>query len=106
MSGKSFYYEGKRFKNGRISIRFSPEEREALQKLSSAEERTASGIVLASCKLDAFDCELISEAPECFGNSSWFLQLYCNNNAKTYHFCEGHLNDLMEGRTAVLYPVN
>jgi len=93
----NFYYEGKRFKNGRISIRFSPDE---IKELSSEND----GLVLALNKLDAFDCSMISEAPECFGNMSWYVRLFCYNNSKEYDLTQKHLEDLMSGKTAILYP--
>lgn len=97
----NFYYEGKRFKNGRISIRFSPEE---IKEIAKEEQKDMKALELAVLKLDQFDCELISEAPECLGNFSWFVQFKCHRNLRTYHFTQGHLDLLMAGKTAKVYP--
>lgn len=94
---RNFYYEGETFKNGNINIRFSPEER-----MDVADSERAA-IYLACKKLDAFDCELISEAPECLGNFGWFLRF--SRNGREYHFTRGHLDMLLAGKTAKVCPM-
>lgn len=97
MSIPYFYYEGRRFKNGKISIRFSPDEIKDLQSDQDA-------LVLAVQKLGAFDCELISEAPECLGNWSWYVRLFCYYNGKNYSLYQKDIETLISGKTASLIP--
>ena len=52
---KNFYYEGQRFKNGNLNIRFSPDE------IADIKAGKYSQIELSSRKLEGFDTYFIDE---------------------------------------------
>lgn len=94
---KNFYYEGKRFKNGNLNIRFSPDE---IQDIKAGKY---SLIELLSRKLEAFDTALIGEK-YCLSNYTIGCTLYSCYADKVFILDFSDIdNILMESRTLKLY---
>lgn len=94
---KNFYYEGKRFNNGNLNIRFSPDE---IQDIKAGKY---SPIELLSCKLEAFDTTFIGEQ-YCLSNYTMGCTLYSYYADKVFILDFSDIdNILMEGRTLKLY---
>ena len=96
---KNFYYEGQRFKNGNINVRFSPEE---IEDINAGKN---SGAEILCWKLDMFDTVPIGET-------------YCLSNFTTGHTFYSYYSDrvfivdwsdlhnvLMQGKTLKLYAM-
>lgn len=94
---KNFYYEGQRFKNGNLNIRFSPEE------IKDIKAGKYSGVEVLGWKLEKFDSYYVGET-------------YCLNNFTTGHTIYNCYSDvvyvvdwsdidsiLMKGKTLKLY---
>jgi len=94
---KNFYYEGQRFKNGNLNIRFSPEE------IADIKSGKFSAPEVLGWKLSSFDSYFIGET-------------YCLSNFATGHTVYNAYNDciyivnwadvdsvLMAGKTLKLY---
>ena len=97
---KNFWYEGQRFANGNLNIRFSPEEIEGVMDSQNA------AIELACKKLDAFDCTPVTGYPEPFGNANWYLEFECAYNGMNYSLTDHDLVTLLNGKTAKMIPHN
>ena len=95
---KNFYYEGTRYKNGSIHLRFSPDE---IEKSKDSEHMAVSVVMW---KLDSLDCQLKSESYESLGNSGWYLRLHCWNNGSDYYFTNRDIEMLLDGKTVILLP--
>ena len=94
---KNFYYEGQRFKNGNLNIRFSPDE---IQDINAGKR---SQIELLSWKLAAFDTNFIGEQ-YCLSNYTMGVTLYSCYSDRVFILDFSDLdNILMEGRTLKLY---
>ena len=94
----NFCYECKRFKNGAISIRFSPDE---IKEIDGNFDRAFAVMVE---KLWHVDMELMSEYYECLGNSGWYVRFLSYNNDCMYMVTSVDYNDLMAGKAVRLYP--
>ena len=94
---KNFYYEGQRFKNGNLNIRFSPDE---IQDINAGKY---SQIELLSWKLEAFDTTFIGEQ-YCLSNYTVGVTLYSYYSDNVFLLDLSDLdNILMEGRALKLY---
>ena len=94
---KSFYYEGQRFKNGNLNIRFSPDE------IADIKAGKCSPIELLSWKLEAFDTTFIGEQ-YCLSNYTMGVTLYSYYSDNVFLLNLSDLdNVLMEGKTLKLY---
>lgn len=93
---KNFYYEPRRFKNGNISIRFSPEE------IAEIKVHKYSAIECLICKLDAVDTEIIGEE-FCLSSYETGCYAYCWYNDMAYLIRFADIRFLlMEGKTMKL----
>lgn len=94
---KNFYYEGQRFKNGNLNIRFSPEE---IQDIKAGKY---SAVEVLSWKLENFDTSFIGEQ-YCISNYAICVTLYSYYSDNVFLL---NLNDidnvLMNGKTLKLY---
>ena len=95
---KNFWYEGRRFANGNLNIRFSPEEIEEVMDSQNA------AIALVCNKLDAFDCTPVTGYPESLGNANWYLEFECAYNGMNYRLLDLDLITLLTGKTVKLIP--
>ena len=94
---KNFYYEGKRFKNGNLNIRFSPDE------IQDTKTGKYSQIELLSWKLEAFDTTFIGEQ-YCLSNCTMACTLYSCYADKVFILDFSDINNiLMKGKTLKLY---
>ena len=94
---KNFYYEGQRFKNGNLNIRFSPDE------IADIKAGKYLQIELLSWKLEAFDTTFIGE-PYCLSNYTMAYALYSYYADKVFTLDFSDIdNILMDGRTLKLY---
>lgn len=94
---KNFYYEGQRFKNGNLNIRFSPDE------IANIKAGKCSAIELLSCKLETFDTYFIDEE-YCLSNYATGGTLYSYYVDKVFVLDFSDVNNvLMEGGTLKLY---
>ena len=89
---KNFYYEGQRFKNGNLTIRFSPDE---IQDIKAGKY---SDIELLSRKLEKFDTYFIDE------NYTMGYTLYSYYADKVFILDFSNIDSvLMTGGTLKLY---
>ena len=94
---KNFYYEGQRFKNGNLNVRFSPDE------IADIKAGKCSPIELLSWKLEAFDTTFIGEQ-YCLSNYAMGVTLYSYYSDNVFLLDLSDLdNILMEGKTLKLY---
>lgn len=94
---KNFYYEGQRFNNGNLNIRFSPDE------IQDTKAGKYSKIELLSWKLDKFDTTFIGEK-YCLSNYTIGCSLYSCYADKVFILDFSDIdNILMKGRTLKLY---
>lgn len=94
---KNFYYEGQRFKNDNLNIRFSPDE------IQDIKDGKYSKIELLSNKLAYFDTYFIGEE-YCLSNYAMGCTLYNAYAAKVYTLKLSDVDSvLMAGRTLKLY---
>lgn len=94
---KNFYYEGKRFKNGNLNIRFSPDE---IQNIKVGDY---SSIELLSWKLDSFDTYFIGDEYS-LSNYTMGCTLYSCYVDKVYILDFSDIDSvLMAGDTLKLY---
>lgn len=94
---KNFHYEGKRFKNGNLNIRFSPDE---VQDIKAGKY---SDIELLGWKLDSFDTYFIGEE-YCLSNYAMGCTLYSYYADKVYILDFSDIASvLMAGCTLKLY---
>lgn len=94
---KNFYYDGQRFNNGNLNIRFSPDE------IQDTKDGKYSMIELLSWKLDKFDTTFIGEK-YCLSNYTMGCTLYSCYADKVFILDFSDIdNILMEGRTLKLY---
>ena len=94
---KNFYYEGQRFKNGNLNIRFSPDE------IADIKAGKYSQIELLSRKLETFDTAFIGER-YCLSNYTMACTLYSCYADKVFILDFSDIdNILMKGRTLKLY---
>lgn len=94
---KNFYYEGQRFKNGNLNIRFSPDE------IADIKAGKYSDIELLSWKLGAFDTIFIGEQ-YCLSNYTMGCTLYSYYVDKVFILDFSDIDSiLMNGRTLKLY---
>ena len=94
---KNFYYEGQRFKNGNLNIRFSPDE---IQDINAGKR---SQIELLSWKLAAFDTNFIGEQ-YCLSNYTVGVTLYSYYSDNVFLLDLSDLdNVLMNGKTLKVY---
>lgn len=94
---KNFYYEGQRFKNGNLNIRFSPEE------IADIKAGKCSDIELLSGKLGTFDTSFIGEQ-YCLSNYTMGCTLYSCYADKVFILDFSDIDSiLMNGRTLKLY---
>ena len=94
---KNFYYEGQRFKNGNLNIRFSPNE------IHDIEAGKYSAIELLSGKLGSFDTCFIGEE-YCLSNYTTGCTLYSYYADKVYVLDFSDIASvLMKGCTLKLY---
>lgn len=94
---KNFHYEGQRFKNGNLNIRFSPDE------IADIEAGNYSAIELLSWKLGRFDTCFIGEQ-YCLSNYTMGCTLYSCHADKVFILDFSDIDSvLMEGGTLKLY---
>lgn len=94
---KNFYYDGQRFKNGNLSIRFSPDE------IADIKAGKYSAIELLNGKLGRFDTCFIGEQ-YCLSNYTTGCTLYSYYVDKVFVLDFSDIdNVLMEGDTLKLY---
>lgn len=94
---KNFYYEGQRFNNGNLNIRFSPDE---IQDIKAGKYST---IELLSWKLNKFDTTFIGEK-YCLSNYTTGCTLYSAYADKVFILDFSDVdNVLMAGNTLKLY---
>ena len=94
---KNFYYEGKRFNNGNLNIRFSPDE------IQNIKDGMYSKIEMLSRKLEAFDTNFIGEQ-YCLSNYTMACTLYSCYADKVFILDFSDIDSiLMKGRTLKLY---
>ena len=94
---KKFYYEGQRFKNGNLNIRFSPDE------IADIKDGKCSGIELLSRKLADYDTYIIGEE-YCLSNYAMGCTLYSCYADKVFTLDFSDIDSvLMEGSTLKLY---
>ena len=94
---KNFYYAGRRFNNGNLNIRFSPD------KIQNIKAGMYSQIEMLSWILKTFDTTFICER-YCLSNRTMGCTLYsyCTDKVFILDFSDID-NILMEGRTLKLY---
>jgi hypothetical protein len=96
---KNFYYEGQRFKNGNLNIRFSPDE------IQDTKAGKYSSIELLSDKLDNFDTYFIGDE-YCLSNYTMGSTLYSSYADKVFILDFSDIdNVLMTGDTLKLYSM-
>lgn len=94
---KNFYYEGQRFKNGNLNIRFSPDE------IADIKAGKCSAIELLSWKLSSFDTYFIGEQ-YCLSNYTTGCTLYSYYADKVFVLDFSDIDSiLMNSRTLKLY---
>ena len=94
---KNFHYEGQRFKNGNLNIRFSPDE------IADIKAGKCSDIELLSWKLGRFDTSFIGEQ-YCLSNYTMGCTLYSCYAGKVFLLDFSDIDSiLMNGRTLKLY---
>jgi hypothetical protein len=94
---KNFHYEGQRFKNGNLHIRFSPDE------IADIQDGRYSQIELLSGKLETFDTYFIGEE-YCLSNYAMGCTLYSYYDDKVFILDFSDIvSVLMEGGTLKLY---
>lgn len=94
---KNFHYEGQRFKNGNLNIRFSPNE------IADIKAGRYSDIELLSGKLGGFDTCLIGEE-YCLSNYTMGCTLYSYYADKVFVLAFSDIDRvLMAGGTLKLY---
>src|SRR5574344_693305 len=94
---KNFDYDGQRFKNGNLNIRFSPDE------IVDIKAGTYSQIELLSWKLDNFDTYFIGEE-YCLSNYAMGSTLYSYYSDKVFILDFSDIDSiLMTGGTLKLY---
>ena len=94
---KNFYYDGQRFNNGNLNIRFSPDE------IQDTKVGKYSMIELLSWKLDKFDTTIIGDK-YCLSNYTMGCTLYSCYADKVFILDFSDIdNILMEGHTLKLY---
>ena len=94
---KNFHYEGQRFKNGNLNIRFSPDE------IADIKAGKYSQIELLSRKLETFDTAFIGEQ-YCLSNYTMACTLYTCYADKVFILDFSDIDSiLMNGRTLKLY---
>jgi hypothetical protein len=90
---KNFHYEGQRFKNGNLHIRFSPDE------IADIKDGRYSQIELLSGKLETFDTYFIGEE-YCLSNYAMGCTLYSYYDDKVFILDFSDIvSVLMEGGT-------
>lgn len=93
---KNWYYEGKRYKNGNLSIRFSPDE------IADINVGKYSDIELLSSKLERFDSYFVGES-YCISNYELGSTIYNCYSDHVYLFNFSDVDILMGGKTLKLY---
>ena len=94
---KNFHYEGQRFTNGNLNIRFSPEEIEDIRA------GRYSDIEVLSWKLERFDTYFISEE-YCLSNYDMGATVHSAYSDQVFIVSFGDIeNILMNGKTLKLY---
>lgn len=94
---KNFHYEGQRFKNGNLNIRFSPDE------IADIKAGKCSAIELLSWKLGNFDTSFIGDE-YCLSNYAMCITLYSYYADKVFILAFSDIASiLMNGRTLKLY---
>lgn len=94
---KNFYYEGQRFENDNLNIRFSPDE------IQDIKDGKYSKIELLSNKLACFDTYFIGEE-YCLSNYTTGYTLYSAYAAKVLTLKLSDVDSvLMKGKTLKLY---
>lgn len=94
----NWYYDGKRFKNGNLNIRFSPND------IRLIESGKVSDVEVLSWKLEDFDCFFIGES-YCTSNYTMGATIYNCYDDRVYRFEFGEMDDLIKGRTVKLYAL-
>lgn len=94
---KDFYYEGTRFKNGNLNIRFSPDE------IANIKAGKFSDIEVLSWKLEKFDTNFIGEQ-YCLSNYAMGCTLYSCYSDSVFILDFSDIEKyLMNGKTLKLY---
>lgn len=94
---KNFYYEGQRFNNGNLNIRFSPEE------ITDIKNGKFSAVELLGWKLEKFDSYFIGET-YCLSNYTTGHTIYNCHSDVVYIVDWSDLEGvLMMGKTLKLY---
>lgn len=97
----NFYYEGKRFKNGNLNIRFSPDEiKEAKTYGQRKTYDHKSDFDILNEKLFAMDTVFTNEENYYYNDQSWILYNYHDN--KEYELYSSDFKKLLAGKTLKL----
>ena len=96
---RNFYYDGIRFKNGNLNIRFSPEE------IANIKAGKHSDIEILSWKLDSFDTYFIGEQ-YCLSNYEIGCTLYSCYSDSVFLLNFSDIDKyLMNGKMLKLYAM-
>ncbi len=95
---RNFRYDGVRFANGNLNIRFSPEE----IKIAQGDEYKA--VCIATDKLWKFDCYRTPRSMSCYGNSGWVIGFHSTFSGRKYWLSNKDIEDLIAGKTVKLVP--
>ena len=95
----NFRYDGVRFANGNLNIRFSPEE------IKNAQGNEYTAVCMATNKLWKFDCFQTPGSFCNYGNAGWTIGFHSTFNGRKYRLSNADIEALIAGKTVKLIPV-